>query len=192
VNGVRTGRDTYETGTIVVAAGYESREILNGAGIDVPMLRFIGEALITEVQPPMFEQMLGTAAADFYGHQTAHGSFVFGGSSGLEDFISDKPEPLTASITASCLCRAILGYFPGLANVGIIRTWAGFMDRCADGVPVISKIDEAPGLIAACGFTGHGFGIAPTVGMLLAELATTGETTLPLDALRYDRFRPKG
>ena len=38
------------------------------------------------------------------------------------------------------------------------------MDLCADKVPVISPVSEVPGLILACGFSGHGFGIAPAVG----------------------------
>lgn len=46
------------------------------------------ESLVTEAQAPMFNQMLGTAEADFYGHQTKHGSFVFGGTLGLEDLFA--------------------------------------------------------------------------------------------------------
>ena len=42
------------------------------------------EALVTEAEPKMFGQMLGTADADFYGHQTDHGSFVFGGAPDLK------------------------------------------------------------------------------------------------------------
>lgn len=190
--GVRTSSGTViSAGKIIVAAGYASRALLDGVGIDLPMFRLIDEALITEALPPLFEQMLGTAAADFYGHQTDHGSFVFGGSMGLEDFLSDTPRTATSSLTAPYLCRAILGYFPCLANVNIIRTWAGFIDRMADGVPVIDEIDEIPGLIAACGFSGHGFGISPAVGELVAQLALTGTTDLPVDALHYDRFGPK-
>lgn len=40
----------------------------------------------------------------------------------------------------------------------------------------------------ACAFTGHGFGISPIVGKLLAETALEEETTLDLSAFRYDRF----
>ena len=80
-------------------------------------------------------------------------------------------------------------YIPKLEHAKIVRTWAGYEDICSDGVPVISKIDEVPGLIVACAFTGHGFGIAPIVGTLLSELATDQETTLDLSALRYDRFK---
>ena len=46
------------------------------------------EALVTEAEPKMFPQMLGTADADFYGHQTNHGSFVFGGATGMDRTVS--------------------------------------------------------------------------------------------------------
>lgn len=84
-----------------------------------------------------------------------------------------------------------MGYFPALKDAKIVRTWAGWHDQCADGVPVISPIDEVPGLIAACGFSGHGFGTAPAVGKLLSEMATGQELSVNMDALRYDRFVAK-
>lgn len=50
-------------------------------------------------------------------------------------------------------------------------------------------VKEVPGLLLACAFTGHGFGISPIVGKLLSELAMGKETTLDLHELRYDRFQ---
>ncbi|MFZ5974116.1 MAG: NAD(P)/FAD-dependent oxidoreductase [Bacillota bacterium] len=185
---VITNANVYEGETVILAAGYESRSIANTVGIDVPMQRVLLEALVTEPQPKMFEQMLGTAAADFYGHQAKHGSFVFGGSGGLEPYISEVPEPATTSTTAPSVCRAIIKYFPVLKEAKIVRSWAGWIDDCADHVPVISRVDEVPGLILACGFSGHGFGISPVVGLLLSELATGVRTSLYLNAFRYDRF----
>lgn len=187
---VVTENDIYEGGKIIVAAGFDSRPILNSVGIDVPMQPVLLETLVTEAVEPLFYQMLGTAAADFYGHQSTHGSFVFGLNSGLEPYA--KPgKPVSSSLAASAACRGIMSYFPVLSNVKIVRTWAGWMDSCADHVPVISNVEEVPGLIAACGFSGHGFGIAPTVGMLLSELAMEKETTLDLSEFRYDRFKAK-
>lgn len=188
---VITVENKYEAETIILAAGYESRAIANTVGVDVPMQRVLLEALVTEAQPKMFEQMLGTAAADFYGHQSKHGSFVFGGSSGLEPYTSEFPAPVTRSMTAPSVCRGIIKYFPVLRDARIIRTWAGWIDECADHVPVIDRVEEVPGMILACGFSGHGFGISPTVGMLLSELATDAKTSLNLSAFRYDRFRAK-
>lgn len=188
---VITPNNVYEGEQVLVAAGLHSREILGTVGIDVPMDGSLLEALVTEAEAPMFDQMLGTADADFYGNQTKHGSFVFGGSSGLEPFYKDNGTPVTSSRTAPCICRGIMKYFPELADAKIVRTWAGWSDRSADGVPVLGAVDEIPGLYAACAFTGHGFGISPAVGDQLAKLIRTGSTDVDLSPLRYDRFHAK-
>jgi sarcosine oxidase subunit beta len=192
IRGAITENGRYEADTVIVAAGLDSRPVLNTVGIDVPMTGNLMECLVTEAQPYMFDQMLGTAEADFYGHQSKHGSFVFGGSSGLEGYTRDKSGLLdNYEKTASATCRGIMRYFPDLRKAKIIRTWAGFIDICADGVPVLGKTEEVPGLIIACAFTGHGFGISPAVGYCLSELVTTGETPVDISALRYDRFKAK-
>lgn len=182
--------EIFEAETVIVAAGYESRYITRTVGIDVPMTRYFEEALVTEMQPHMFDIMLGTADGDFYGHQAQHGSFVFGSESGLEEATDMSPNDLkTNSLTVSAGCRAIMGYIPLLADAKIVRTWGGWLDNCYDGVPVISKVDEVPGLIIACGFTGHGFGTAPSVGLMLSQMAVGEETVVDISALRYDRFK---
>jgi sarcosine oxidase subunit beta len=56
---------------------------------------------------------------------------------------------------------------------------------------VISFTDEVPGLLIACGFSGHGFGIGPAVGKLLSEMVMGGSPPLDLTGLRYDRFAIK-
>lgn len=188
---VVTDYQSYTADKIILAAGYASREIAGTVGIDVPMNQVSLEVLVTEPQPEMFYQMLGTAAADFYGHQSTHGSFVFGGTSGLDAYAKDDDKKPTAGMTASCICRGIISYFPNMAHFKVIRTWAGYIDDCVDHIPVISHVDEVPGLILACGFSGHGFGISPTVGLLLSEMAMGEKTSLPVDAFRYDRFKAK-
>lgn len=188
---VVTAEAVYEGDTIILAAGYESRKLAGTIGIDVPISKALLEVLVTEAQPPMFYQMLGTAMADFYGHQSTHGSFVFGGSSGFEDVNKDNGTPVTNSLTASCICRGIMKYFPCLSEAKIVRTWGGWIDVCADHVPVISQVEEVPGLILACGFTGHGFGISPTAGLLLSQMAVGEETALNIKDFRYDRFQAK-
>lgn len=186
-----TQDQVFEGDQILLAAGFHSRAVAETVGLDIPMQNKLIEALVTEAQPPLFWQMLGTADADFYGHQSKHGSFVFGGDSGLESYTEDHGRPVTVSITAPCICRGIMGYIPCLKSAKIIRTWAGWLDMCADGVPVISPVEEVPGLILACGFSGHGFGIAPAVGHQLAMLIAEGKTELDLTSLRYDRFHAK-
>lgn len=183
--------EVFEAETVIIAAGYASRYLARTVGIDVPLYTYFEEALVTEMQPYMFDIMLGTADGDFYGHQSQHGSFVFGCDSGLEDGI-DMPlnELKTSAVTAPSGCRAIMGYIPLLADAKIVRTWGGWIDMCHDGVPVISRVEEVPGMILACGFTGHGFGTAPAVGLMLAQMTTGEKTAIDISALGYDRFRP--
>ena len=62
--------------------------------------------------------------------------------------------------------------YPVFAEVRISQSWAGFIDAAPDAVPVISAVDGLSGLIVATGFSGHGFGIAPGAGHLVADLAS--------------------
>ncbi|MDR1960924.1 MAG: FAD-binding oxidoreductase, partial [Gracilibacteraceae bacterium] len=145
VTGVVTADgEVYEGDGVVVCAGYESRKLLASVGLDVPMIPVLLETLVTEDSPPLFYQMLGTAMADFYGHQTKHGSFVFGGTHGFEPY-AVTPDPRETSIAAASTCRGIVGYFPILQELKIIRMWAGYMDDCFDHIPVIDNPEETPG-----------------------------------------------
>lgn len=62
---VITENNVYEGENVLVAAGLDSRPILTSVGIDVPMSSSLLEALVTEAEPHMFDQMLGTADARF-------------------------------------------------------------------------------------------------------------------------------
>ena len=188
---VITEKNVYEAEKVLVAAGYESREIIRTVGIDVPMIKQKMQCLVTEAEPRMFEQMLGTAEADFYGHQSSHGSFVFGGSSGQEGYESDKDRLIASSISVPCICRGILKYFPNLAETKIVRAWTGWIDPCVDGIPVMSNVEEAEGLYLATGFSGHGFGIAPAAGYHLSQMICEEEPVVDMRAFRYDRFKAK-
>ncbi|MDR2300426.1 MAG: FAD-binding oxidoreductase [Deltaproteobacteria bacterium] len=180
----------YEFGQAIVVAGYDSGKILATVGLEVPMMPLLMEILVTEDAPRMFTQMLGTAMADFYGHQSTHGSFVFGGTHGFEPYAEYGETKLT-SVGASSTCRGIIGYFPVLSDLKIVRTWSGWIDDCADHIPVMGNPKETPGLTIGCAFSGHGFGISPVAGLLLAQLATGQETALDVSRFSYDRFRAK-
>ncbi|MDR3531021.1 MAG: FAD-binding oxidoreductase, partial [Rhodopila sp.] len=78
--------------------------------------------------------------------------------------------------------------FPVFHAMRIAQSWGGMIDVTPDGIPVISGVDQLPGFFIATGFTGHGFGIAPGAGRLMAELVM-GETPVVDPApFRYSRF----
>ncbi|WP_125141671.1 NAD(P)/FAD-dependent oxidoreductase [Clostridium transplantifaecale] len=190
ISGVVTKSNEYGAEQVIVASGFESREILNSVGIDIPMRKKLLESLVTEEMPYMFDEMLGVATSDFYGHQTKHGSFVFGGGAGFGNYFDFQKETMATSMTPPVICRGVLRYFPMLKELKVVRVWAGWKDESSDGIPVIGPIEEVPGLYTACGFSGHGFGIAPAAGMELANLIAGGKSALDLSELRYNRFLP--
>lgn len=190
IAGVLTKCSEYRSEHVIIAAGFESREILNTVGIDIPMRKKLLESLVTEAVPPLFDEMLGVASSDFYGHQTPHGSFVFGGDAGFGNYYDFQKETMSTSLTPPVICRGVLRYFPMLKELKVVRAWAGWKDESSDGIPVLGSIKEVPGLLTACGFSGHGFGIAPAAGLELANLIAKGESTLDLTELRYNRFLP--
>lgn len=64
---------------------------------------------------------------------------------------------------------------PELKKVRVGNVWAGFIDSTPDGVPAIGEISNIPGFILAAGFSGHGFGIGPGAGHLIADMITGAE-----------------
>lgn len=79
--------------------------------------------------------------------------------------------------------------FPAFSSARISDDWAGLIDATPDGIPVIDHVEELPGLYVSSGFSGHGFGIGPGAGMLMAQLIA-GETPVVDPApFRLNRFR---
>ncbi len=77
---------------------------------------------------------------------------------------------------------------PALTEAEIVQSWAGMIDVTPDAVPVISGVDQVPGLYIATGFSGHGFGIAPGAGRLMADLVTQSAPCVDPAAFRLSRF----
>ncbi len=184
--------EVLEAENVIVGAAYESRAIINTVGLDIPMEARWDEGLITEVQPEMFPMMLGTAIPGFYGHQCANGTFLFGTNSGYEATAKNQLTDLrTNSLTMSAACREIINYIPSLKHAKVVRSWAGWLDLCDDGVPVIGATQEVPGLYLACGFSGHGFATAPPIGYILTCMILQKKLPVDMTALRYNRFPSK-
>jgi glycine/D-amino acid oxidase-like deaminating enzyme len=85
--------------------------------------------------------------------------------------------------------------FPVLRAMRVAESWGGMIDVTPDGIPVISAVDALPAFFIATGFTGHGFGIAPAAGRLMAQLVMGETPVVDPAAFRYGRFlngtRPK-
>lgn len=186
---VYTDDGVFEADRVILCAGYGSRKIMRTVGLDVPMLPQLTESFITEPIPAVTEKYLCAADGSFYAQQQCNGTWLVGGDSNYEIYDANYPREVTFSFSAPRIARFFLEYMPTLAGVKVIRSWSGLLDMCWDGCPVISKVEEVPGLYIGCAFTGHGFGIGPAAGYVLAQMAMDEEPAADLSGLRYDRFR---
>jgi len=77
---------------------------------------------------------------------------------------------------------------PALKERAITAKWAGYIDSTPDGVPGIGEVTGFPGFILAAGFSGHGFGIGPGAGHLIADIVTGAPSFVDPRPLHPDRF----
>jgi glycine/D-amino acid oxidase-like deaminating enzyme len=78
--------------------------------------------------------------------------------------------------------------FPALQGATIAQYWAGLIDVTPDAVPVISPVETVPGFFIATGFSGHGFGIGPGAGHLIADLVSGDGPVVDPSPFRLSRF----
>ena len=96
------------------------------------------------------------------------------------------PAPMDRQLKAA---RAALERsFPAFKGVPTVQTWAGLIDAVPDMIPVISNVERMPGLFIATGFSGHGFGIGPGAGRLVADLVRGVNPVVDPTPFRYERF----
>jgi glycine/D-amino acid oxidase-like deaminating enzyme len=85
--------------------------------------------------------------------------------------------------------RASIGAaFPAFRDVAVAESWGGMIDVMPDAIPVISAVESLPGFFIATGFSGHGFGIGPGAGRLVADMVSGAPTIVDPAPFRLSRF----
>ncbi len=77
---------------------------------------------------------------------------------------------------------------PELSKSKFAETWAGMIDAMPDVVPVMDALPSCDGLFLATGFSGHGFGIGPGAGKVVADLVEGRTPQHNLSRFRLSRF----
>jgi glycine/D-amino acid oxidase-like deaminating enzyme len=99
--------------------------------------------------------------------------------------LDPSPNPAIVEESRRNLVRA----FPAFASVRIAQAWGGLIDTTPDAVPVIAPVQAVPGFFLMSGFSGHGFGIGPGAGRLMAELVTGATPVVDPAPFRFERFQ---
>jgi glycine/D-amino acid oxidase-like deaminating enzyme len=97
-----------------------------------------------------------------------------------------NPRPETRIIRE--MRAAIERWLPELAACPFAETWGGMIEATPDILPVIAPIETLPGFHVATGFSGHGFGIGPGAGRLVADMVSGAADSSSLAGFRLSRF----
>lgn len=62
------------------------------------------------------------------------------------------------------------------------------IDVMPDVVPVVDEVPHVPGLWIGTGMSGHGFGIGPAFGRILADMMSGAEAGHDMSRFRFERF----
>jgi glycine/D-amino acid oxidase-like deaminating enzyme len=85
--------------------------------------------------------------------------------------------------------RAALGrWLPELAAFPFVETWGGMIEASPDILPIISPAGRIGDFYVATGFSGHGFGIGPGAGRLVASMVCGTADPAALAGFRLGRF----
>jgi sarcosine oxidase subunit beta len=175
VVGVVSGEGEIFADMVVNTAGIGAPALSEGIGLTVPLDNSRGQMFVTERIPPLLRTYVHNIK------QTPAGTIVIGAT---------RENGTSETITTVEGTREILDWavrlIPALANVKLLRSWAGIRPVPPDGYPIIGKPDGIDGLLIAV--MHRGVTLAPVVGSILADLATHGKTTHDISPYRLSRF----
>lgn len=97
-----------------------------------------------------------------------------------------NPEPHLP--TNEKVFEALKKAIPVFEKASIAQHWAGMIDTMPDVIPVISPLPGVEGLIVATGFSGHGFGIGPGAGRLVADMVMNESPLVDPSPFHISRF----
>ena len=97
-------------------------------------------------------------------------------------------DPPPSALVRRRLAERLPRRAPWLAGAGIAEVWAGMIDVTPDAVPYVCEAPAPGGLFIGAGLSGHGFGIGPGVGRVLADLVLGRPPGHDLARFRFGRF----
>jgi sarcosine oxidase subunit beta len=181
---VETNRGTVRCSCAVQAVAGSSSRVAALAGIKMPIVSYPLQAMVTQPLKPFLDPHVSSTQLHCYVHQTARGEIVIGGGSDPYPLYSTRSTP---DLKESLLAHAI-EMFPFLAEVKLLRQWAGITDMTPDYSPIMG-LSPVENYYLDAGWGTWGFKATPICGKTMAELVATGKVPELIQAFRLDRFK---
>jgi sarcosine oxidase subunit beta len=181
--GVQTSRGPISTGTVVnCTAGWASL-VSAMAGVTLPITTRPLQAAVTEPVKQFLHPVIVSGSLHTYVSQTSRGELVFGAS--VDPFASYSTRGSLEF--ASGLATHVLELMPGLANMRLLRQWAGLCDMTPDFGPIIGPT-PTDGFYVDVGWGTYGFKAGPVAGESVADMIANGRPGELIAPFGLERF----
>lgn len=160
---------------VVLANSYTPALLGDSFGLRLPTWRYNPQATVVRPRAEfVLRRLVNHFTRPFSAKSVADGVMLTGGGRGHWDEGDDLGTPDPAAAAASTAEAPLM--VPALAGAEIVLVDASRVESMAvDDVPIIDKVPAAPSVFFGCGWSGHGYAIAPAVAPLLARWVITGE-----------------
>lgn len=202
-NGVLIAGQRHAASAVIVAAGAGAADLLGLPGMAIARR---GQQLVTERAPHLTAMLPGSIISASYllskGAQAGtidprgYGIVIDPQDSGQFLIGSTREEGQTSPDTdlaaIAHMAQAAAGIFPALADLRVIRCFAGIRTAITDGLPVIGAMPGAENLFVATGFEGDGICLGPLTGHIVAGLVQglpSQVDLFPFDPARFSHLR---
>lgn len=185
IAGVETTKGAFEAKIVINCANVHAPELARMVGEEIPVISERHQALVTEPVAPLIDCMVMSFHRSYYVQQTPHGSFVMGIGPKEEPSFNFRSSWQFLEQNCAIICEAL----PILRKLKVVRQWAGQYDLSPDRNPIIDEAKEAKGFYSVCGFSGHGFMVAPRIAILLANHLTGQEDTMDIALFSQERYK---
>ncbi len=186
-----TSKGALECRRLINCAGAWSPSVARMLGVELPNRPHRHEILSTEPLKPFLGPMVSVLDSGLYFSQSMRGEIVTGitvPESPDEDAHSETVRMGSRLAFLRAVARGLTEVMPRLAEVKVLRQWAGPYDVSPDGRAILGEPPGVPGFYLACGFVGHGFMMAPVIGELYAAWLTGDDKHEVFDTCNLRRF----
>ena len=183
VTGVRTSRGPIATGAVInCTAGWASL-VSAMAGVTLPITTRPLQAAVTEPVKQFLHPVIVSGSLHTYVSQTSRGELVFGAS--VDPFASYSTRGSLEFTTG--LATHVLELMPAIANMRLLRQWAGLCDMTPDFGPIIGPT-PVDGFFVDVGWGTYGFKAGPVAGEAVADMIANGRPGELISPFGLDRF----
>ena len=193
VAGLRTDQGEIRAPMVVCAIGPWTRAVTDGLGLEIPLevsrhtvLTFRAGADYDHALPIVKD--LTTANKMYFRPATGGVALVGTGDHGDPVDDADGMDENVGDDFVLLQGGQVARRMPSFAEAELTASWVGPYDITPDWNPVLGLVPGVQGLTIAFGFSGHGFKLAPAVGLCLAQHVLGQPMDVDIGPYGLDRF----